>query len=213
MLQREVADDSWYNPEEAQQSERLFVRFSMHPVLDEVRTHGGKLSDGTIVEAAGYPVHKEVEYIEIAVPGDKTNIIHRPLRDEDKRRFRQQYQAWKANPEGNQDGTVGFPLKDWPGISRAQVEDLKYFRVHTVEQLANLSDGNAANIGPIQDLKRKAQAFLQAAKAAAPLAKLEHELKARDNEIETLKRQREEQADRLASLEKRLGEQEKRHNR
>jgi hypothetical protein len=235
MQAREQVDDSWYNPEESEEG-RLWIRFDKHPVINEFKSSGGtfivkelspkqrtwlrELKEHGIevpdipkdkeeeysFNGAGYPVHDEVEYIEIAVPGDKTNLIHRPIRADDKKKFAKAYAAWKSDAAQAQQG---MPLSELPGISRAQVEDLKYFKVFTVEQLAGLTDGNAQNIGPILALRRKATAYLERAKGNATENRIQAQLKERDNEVDTLKRQREEQGEELAKLQRRLVELEK----
>lgn len=206
--------DEWAVSESGQQARgTLFVRFDFHPVLNTLKTEGGRISpngktkeevdalldwgakwiemhDGEQlldVPAAGRPIYEDVEYVEIMVPGDKTQTVHRPVRPTDKIEYSKQYQAWKAGHD--QHAATGTLLEQWPGISRAQVEELRHFKIRTVEQLAELSDGNAARMGPILALRQRARDFLERAKGNAPLEKMRTELAARDNEIETLKRQ------------------------
>ena len=159
-----------------QAAEKLFVRFDFRAVKNEAKS-----------AEEGRAVFEDREYVEIMVPGDRGNAIHREVRDEDKQRFAPAYAAWKANAASG--GLVGTPLEHWPMVTKAEVEELKYFKCFTVEQLAGMSDGNLRNVGPFLDLRRKAQAFVQAAKDAAPVAKLAAELEARDAEIAALKAQ------------------------
>jgi hypothetical protein len=42
---------------------------------------------------------------------------------------------------------IGTPLEKWPNITRAQIKELKYVECHTVEQLAQMSDGNLMKMG------------------------------------------------------------------
>jgi hypothetical protein len=160
----------------AQVSEKLFVRFDVRPVKND-----------TVSAKEGRPIFEDREYIEIMVPGDRGNTVHREVRDEDKQRFAPAYRAWKADAASG--GLVGTPLEHWPLIAKSEVEELKYFKCHTVEQLAGMSDGNLNNVGPLTELRRKAQAFVQAAKEAAPVAKLTAELEQRDQKIAALQQQ------------------------
>lgn len=160
-----------------QQEDNALVRFSLRPVENKEKS-----------AAEGRPIFEDVEYVEIMTPGDKSSIVSRALRETDKQRFRRQYAAWKADAQNSQP-IIGTRLAEWPQVTRSQVEELRYFNVHTVEQLAEVSDGNIRNVGPIMALRKKAQDFVAAAKGNAPLAQLRDELAKRDNELEALRRQ------------------------
>jgi hypothetical protein len=150
-----------------------YVRFNVHPKEDTAAS-----------AKEGRPIYRETEYVEIMVAGDKQNVVHRPVTEKDKKRFRRQYEDWKRN--GDSSIVEGTPLDQWPAVSRSQVEELRYFNVRTVEQLAALSDGNAAKIGPVMALKQKAADFLGAAKNSSHLTTLRAELSAKDNQISTM---------------------------
>lgn len=159
---------------------RLYIQFGLYPQKDE----GKSLKEGR-------PIFNDVEYVKIMVPGDLSNIVHRPVHPEDKRRFAAQYAAYKSGADQQLEGT---PLKEWPAISRGQVEELAHFKVHTVEQLAALSDGLIVNIGPVQALKQKAIDWLARAKGGAPLAQMRAQIAEKDAETALLKKQLEELA-------------------
>lgn len=182
---REMADESW-NPAG---DEKLHVTFRLEPLKDEAASR-----------EQGRPIFKEVEFIKIAVPGQKTEIVERVVREKDRERFARQYDRWKRN--GEQEALIGTPLAEWPGITRSQVEELKHFNVRSVEQLANLSDGNAQKFPGIQALKAKAKDYLEKAKGNAPLEKMRAELSERDNQIEALRRQLLEQGEAIEKLTK-----------
>lgn len=172
----------------AEGDNKLNVTFRLHPVKDEEET-----------AKAGHPVFREVVFIRKVVPGDKNNIVDRPAYGEDYKRFARQYEAFR---QGQAEGANGMPLAEWPQITRSEVETLAYFKVKTVEDLANLSDGAIAEVGPIRHLVNKAQAFLSAAKEAAPAARLAEALKAKDAEMETLRQQLKKQGEQLEQLAK-----------
>ena len=131
-----------------QGDDRLLVRFYMHPAKDVAAT----------IEA-GRPIFKEVPYIHIMQPGNKESIIHRKATQMDKDRFVEHYRKFTARED--QEVIEGTPLIEWPGITRSQAEELKFYHVVTVEQLANMSDTNAQNFRGMGELKRRAVAFLE----------------------------------------------------
>lgn len=189
------ADESWMQVAEAQHAGRvaaddgrLHVTFNVYPVKDEEASL-----------KVGHPVYVDTEFIKKLVPGDKNNIVHRPVNPEDKKRFAQQYAAFKS---GGGDGAVGMPLREWNSITRSEAEMLAYFKVVTVEQLAELSDGAIQEVGPIRHLVEKAKAYIANAKAAAPAEQLAAAMKQKDAEMESMRRQLKEATDAIANLQK-----------
>lgn len=90
------------------------------------------------------------------------------------------YDAWKANMEAPVDG---FPLADWPAITRGQVETLRQLHIRSVQDLAGANDAALMRIGMGgMALKQKAQAWLASAegpgKAAEEIAALKAESEA-----------------------------------
>lgn len=132
---------------------------------------------------AGRPIFEEVEYVTIMVPGDRDNVIDRPIQESDVQRFRGAYMRFKQGAEIQSPGT---PLAAWPGITRAQVDELKYFNVETVEQLASMGDEPAQKFAGINELRRRAKAFLEASEDNAKVEKMEYELQQRDEKIALL---------------------------
>jgi hypothetical protein len=193
MLDEVTLDDTWLMADAPNKGdEALFVRFRMHPKKDQTET-----------EKQGRPIFKSIEYVSISSPGDKFNGIDRPATLKDKRRFKRQYQAFKEN-QG--DILTGTPLAHWPLMDAAQVEELKYFNIRTVEQLAAMPDGNIPNVGNISHLKKHAVDYLAVAKGNAPTIQLRAELEKRDNMLEAMQRQMAEQAKELARLSARHAE-------
>ncbi len=166
--------------------DKLYVKFFLHAVEDQQRSL-----------EAGRPVFVEREYIEMAVPGDKDNIICRPVREMDRRRFGSRYKSFK---DGLTETLVGTPLVAWPGLTKAQVEELKYFNVQTVEQLADLSDETATRYAGFLGLKQKAKVYLERAAGGAVDARLQAEVAKKDNEIAALQRQMAEMAAAIQKL-------------
>lgn len=154
--------------------EKLIVRFEDHPHLDDAASR-----------EANRPIFKMMPYIKIMIPGDKDTVIHRPVREGDKTRFAKAYLAFRAG----QSQVQGTPLSEWPKITRAQVEELKYFNIRTIEDLANVSDSQTHRFMGIHQLRDEARRHLELLKEQAPLDKVQAELKSRDETIAAMQAQ------------------------
>ena len=152
--------------------ERLPIQFYMGTLQDDNRT-----------AAEGRPIYLDVECIRIF--NSKDNIVDRPVRDTDKQRWPKQYAAWKASG-ASEPGMMGTRLEHWPAVTRAQAEELKYFKVFTVEQLSELPDSTGQRIMGFAKLKNLAKLYLEAARGEAPLIKMQQELELRDGAITEL---------------------------
>lgn len=173
--------------EQAEADRNLLVKFYPMPIQND-----DKSAD------AGRPIFDDVVMIEIRVRGNKDSVVLRPVRPDDKARFRD---AWRHYEAGEGELNVGTPLKQWPALAASQVEELKYLGFRTVEQLAEASDAVVGRVPGMQTLKNKANAFMQLAKGVAPIEKMQKQLDEKSNELETTKRQLTEVAMRLAALE------------
>jgi hypothetical protein len=183
------------NPRQSEEDKRLLIQFSLKP-----------WHDTTASQQEGRPIYREREYVTIMVPGDKDNVVCRPAREMDTRRFAAQYAAFKANRA--QESVVGTPLRVMTFLTAAQVKELEYFNCHTVEQLAELPDSHAIKFMGIQQLKQLAKDFLKASREAAPLTAMRAELDEKQNQLDAALKAIEDQAKRLAVLEARLAEEE-----
>jgi hypothetical protein len=131
---------------------KVWVRFYMNSVEDRVAS-----------EAAGRPIFVEKEYVEIRSPGNETNIVNRPVMDLDRNRFPRHYEMFKR---GIENPMIGTPLVEVPWIKRSMADELKYVKIITVEQLAEVTDDICGRIPGLYDLKAKAREYL--AKASQP---------------------------------------------
>jgi hypothetical protein len=148
----------------------LLVKFYTAPKQNQTRSR-----------EEGRPIFEDATYIEIMQPGNKDSIIRRPATQRDKQRFAEHFRRYEARQaEDHVDGTL---LSEWPAITRAQVEELKFLNVRTVEQLVAMSDSNAQGIMGIHLLKEKAAKFLDASKNAAQIERFE-EIERRNAELE-----------------------------
>jgi len=152
---------------------RLYIEFSRKP-----RLHPAKSRD------AGRAIYEERDFVRIYVPGDKTTICEEPMHEINMFRFKARYEKWKA---GQTEAVSGTPLSALPGMSPAKVEEYKFFKVVTIEQLAEANDQMGQKFMSFQGDKQRAKAFIEATKGNAPIEHMNVELQKRDAEIENLK--------------------------
>lgn len=94
--------------------------------------------------------YKGAEFIRIIVPGDKTNIVEQPVRDDHKERFPRQYLFWKM--KNNDASAIGTPLNQWhkdnpDEFGSNQMAELEIMKFQTVEQVATATDAQLQKIG------------------------------------------------------------------
>lgn len=168
-------------------SKGLAVHFYKRVVRDEAATK----DDGVIR-------HKSVDYIKIAIPGDKTLGFDRPVEQKDIRAHAERYKAYRE--ERSQDEADGTPLRSWAGMTLELAEDfIANAGVRTVEQLAEVADGNLATLGPLgRQYQNKAKEWLKVTTGQAPVAKLQHENEELRAQLEAAQRNH---ADLVARLE------------
>lgn len=166
--------------------EKLIPAFSLEPRLNKERS-----------KEEGRPCYSDVPYIRIFTPGDQHNVVHRPVNEQDKVDFPRQWAAFVAKEDQN--AASGTLLEKTAIVTRAQAEELKHFKIRTVEQLANVPDGYLKFEGAAA-MKRQAQAYLESAKGNAPITKMQAELEQRDSEIQALKKMLEAQSERIDQL-------------
>lgn len=152
---------------------KLYVEFFRKPVMQP-----GKSRE------AGRAVYEEVDYVRIHVPGDKSSVVERPLSEQDVFRFQDRYNKWKA---GQEEAVTGTPLSALPGMNPSKVEEYKFFKIITVEQLADANDNLGGKFMSFQQDKQRAKAFMEVAANNAPIEKMNAELAKRDAELEELR--------------------------
>jgi hypothetical protein len=155
--------------------DRTFATFYMKPVQDKKASL-----------EAGRPIFVDKPYVRVMVPGDKDNIVDRPIRDGDKQRWPRQWAAFQAQAEQPTEGT---PLSEWAGIARSQVEELAHFGIKTVEALAEVPDSQAQKFMGINKLKARAKDYVAEAAKQAPFEQLREENDLLKNRIAALEAQ------------------------
>lgn len=165
--------------------ERMWVQFHMQEELDAKASYGWtevveEMDDDTGEikfkrvrhKGAGRQIWREVEYITMMTPGDKTNVVIRPVRKDkavdDTKRFPAQWAAFKAGVDQN--AVSGTLLARWPALNRAQVKEYNSEKIYTVEQLAGMTDDVCHRFGPgAISMREKAKDFLKLSEGLAPL--------------------------------------------
>jgi len=163
--------------------DKLFVQFYQHYVKD----------DDASAEK-GRPIYKDATFVKIITPGNRDNIVDRPVTDFDKIRFRDRYARFQKGEEAIGDGTR---LDEWPLISRSMVEEMRYLGFYTVEQVAEANEAALAKVAGLTELSRRARNWLVATKDTEAASKLQKENAEKDARIAALEAQ-------IADLAKRL---------
>lgn len=153
--------------------DKLYVEFMREPVL-----HPGQSRE------AGRAIYEERDFVRIHVPGDKLTVVVEPMHEINMQRFRSRYEKWKA---GQAEAVVGTPLNALPNMTPAKVEEYKFFKIVTIEQLADANDQLGQKFMSFHQDKQRAKQFIEATKGNAPIAKMNEELQKRDSEIENLR--------------------------
>ena len=148
--------------------DKLHVKFFTRPRIDiEASTKENR------------PIYKDVPFIEIMVPGDKNNISLEEVWDLHKRRFPRHWEQFQA---GLKDQVVGTPLKVAPFLTDSHIEELAYFKIRTLEQLADLADQHMTFMGA-RELQQQAKKFLDRSKSAESLLERIERLEAENRRL------------------------------
>lgn len=162
---------------------RLFVKFERRSVLNPVKSR-----------EEGRPVHEGVDYVHIQQPGERDCTI-RPATEIDTMRFRQQ---WARYRDGQTQDVEGSPLSVLFPNNPEIVENLKYYRLSTVEQLAALNDTQIQNLGI------GGRQFHEAAKKYLAAADKGKDFHALARSVEQMQRDREADQQKITALEQAL---------
>ena len=150
---------------------RLYVEFFAEAVLNE----------NASIEA-GRPIYDDKDMIHIFVPGSR-DVVKADAHVGHQQRFRKQWEQYKS---GKDQTTSGTPLHTVPWLTKGQIAEMAAVNIKSVEQLADMPDNIAQKFMNHHALKQQASAFLEAAKGAAPLLKMQSELAKRDEQIAEL---------------------------
>ena len=174
MLASDVNNPEFMNP--MNQDEALFVQFYMHdPVVH-------RATPTTKEQRLG----KRIPYVRIARPGDQTTVIEAAVRDSHKIRFPKQWMAFQVR-EGLLEAPppIGWKLEEWDEIKDQEnlINQLRFNRFETVEQIAGAADAQLQNLGiGAIGLREKARAAVRAKNRS----EFDSEMKAKDKQINDL---------------------------
>lgn len=100
-----------------------------------------------------------VEYVDILTPGDPKASPRHKVTDGIRQAYAKAYADWRNGLEA---APVGWAIEHWPVLNPAQVLNLKALNIFTVEQLAQMADGNLHHIPMGKTLKNQAIAAITA---------------------------------------------------
>lgn len=153
----------------------LLVKFYVKPRLDQSASR-----------IEGRPIYRDVEYIDIRIPGDRNGGVGRPATEADKQRFSEHYRRFKDRT--SDDMVTGTPLSEWPVISRSLCEELAFFHVKTVEQLATMADTQVSKFRGLYNMREKARTWLKNVESEKPIWELEQKNEALNKQVAELEK-------------------------
>lgn len=132
--------------------------------------------------------HYENEiWVKLHPPGERLNVIDRPVTDIDKVKYPQQWNMFLQNKTQVPEGT---PIDLLFPNSPATADNLKAFGVHTVQQCAKLSAHAQQTIGMgATEWMNMAKQYLDSASSGTAFLALRAELSQKDTELRVMKQQ------------------------
>ena len=120
-------------------------------------------SEGRPFNAAD-EIFENVTFIRINIRGSNLREVHRPIRDEDKRRFPF---SWQEYQKGEKAASRGIPLNKLAGMDSSILRHYHALNVFTIEDLSLVSDLGLQNLGTgAREFRRAAQEWVEARKPA-----------------------------------------------
>lgn len=129
--------------------EGLYAEFHLHPVLQAEQSRN-----------EGREIYKDEVYIKIQIKGQKNQVVDRIMKPEDKADFPSAWAIWN---DKEQAAKIGTTITAIPGVGPSLEMELKILGVHTVEDLAALTDAGCQNIRGGYMFRQRALAYLSAA--------------------------------------------------
>lgn len=138
-------------------------------------------------QQAGSRQYENQNWVKMHPPGEKLNIIDRPVQDNDKIRFPHQWNSFLQNKTQVPEGTpIDLLFPNNPAVA----DNLKAFGVHTIQQCANLSANALETVGMgATEWKNMAVQYLQSASDGTAFLKLRAELDEERRAYKVLARQ------------------------
>jgi hypothetical protein len=152
---------------------RLVVIFYVRSVRNEIKS-----------KEIGAPYHDNVTFVRIHEPGERLNVVDRPMQSADKARFPLQWSKFLQNKEQIPEGT---PIELLFPNNAALAENLKAQGVYTIQQCAKLSSNAIDNIGMgAQEYVNAANKYLESATSGIEFHKMREELARKDQDHRVL---------------------------
>jgi hypothetical protein len=151
---------------------------------------------------ANRPIHENHTYVRIQPPGERLNIVDRPVKPEDKRRWPVEWNAYVTGRTQIPEGTpIEMLFVNHPAIG----DTLKGCNVFTIEQLASLSANAMDTIGMgAQDWVNKAKQYLESSEKGKDYTQLTTRMEQMEGENRVLKHQLQQAIDQIKLLEQRM---------
>ncbi len=158
--------------------------------------------DSEASDASGKKVYKDVPFVEIIAPGNNLERVIRPVQDNDKARWPDQWKRFSEGGKGGIEDIDGTPIAEWAQATAAQVKTLKSSDIHTVEQFAELPDIYLQGMGMgMTDLRNKARVYVQNQRGEISVQKVSAENRKLKSQIKDLESTLEKLHNRLEVLE------------
>lgn len=129
----------------------------------------------------GRQIFEDVEYVSIRIPGDKTTQVERPVREEDRERFRSRYESFKNRETQKVEGT---PIGMLPGLTPAEIENWQARGFETLEQISGMTEQAITRSGlGARDIVNRAKKYLEGSNYTDQLKVEIDELKEQNKEL------------------------------
>lgn len=112
----------------------------------------------------GVPIYDQVDFLKVIHPGEPLNVYDQPVREQDKYRFKDQ---WERYQKGTSQEVSGTPLSVLFPMNPEIVRSFAAIHVTTVQQLAGMSDTAKQNVMFGMNLSEKAKQYLSIADKGA----------------------------------------------
>lgn len=162
------------------------------------------LPNGLAGSKAGRVVFDHVLMVDVSSPGDKSEVTYEiertypseyphPIHGTFKKneavyaRYGKYIEDYKSRMKGGSQVVAGTPIDNWAMVDVRMAANLKFHGIYTVEALAEVSDGNAGNIGMgMRDLRQKAIDWLANASDTAKAMETEERNRKLQSQIDEL---------------------------
>lgn len=155
------------------------------------------IQDEAASKAAGRPIYKDMEVVEVRIAGDRNYAPVFPAHsmwmriDGEPITYAQRWpEAYARFSAGNEQVAAGTPLSELPFLSEAKRAELRALKVYTAEALASLEGKNLAALGTTgREMKNQANAYLATANGSAGTVALAAEVAALRAELAAVRAQ------------------------